>query len=1222
MAADRWSGTADGWSRGPVDPRQALLRICGPDGRMRGLGFVVDPHGTVVTAHETVAGLDRVVLHTEGGQARVLGADCVEPLARHGLALVRTEAVGGLPVPPLPIGGPGGSGDPVEVPYFKDGGTAASAQGRVLGTGTAMYPWQDEFHLISGALWLEATAAVPAGAPVVDAGTGAVLGVVAPSLPPGHAGAVAAVPLVPAVGPAGRAAAAAGLSASGPPASGPAPAGALAGVVARNAATVPAYGRALNAAGVVQLASVQLGSAVAGPGRIADLAADRVDRPDGLTGEEPRGPFTVLVGAPGSGRTTELAALAVRRAGGCRPLPTLWLRGAELRSADESLADAVGRILARAAGLLGVDAPDPGRAARLCAEAGRPLLVLLDAPEEAHAAVGGPWLRATSQWLRAESAGLLTACRPERWAEWEGADDTGGTGAAGAVVHGLGPLPKEAAERAARRYGLAGRPPVPPEAVDGVRPVGNERPLAPSEAAHPLALRIAGELRSAGVRWHGAAPRRGELFEGYLDLVCLRIAGRLAGGAEVRRPGAHRRGGPRPGEPEPGRVRRLAAAVAGRVHEAARQMLGSGHGGLPADAFELLFPTAGGWASAVLGERLFVAAGDGYRLAYEELAEWLQGQHLDLDGALRLLLGEDGADGPDSPEGATEGAAAPWGPAAGARVPRHRAGPVVAALARIGEIWGAEALDGRLHRLWRALELSPAGSEAAWWAGHLLAAALRSATDLAVHRPLLRRLAELREHSGAFGPAFWAALPLAPEDRLDLLRRLVRSDGAAQAFRTAAAEALAADPRTVIPLLCRWFEDGHRLAARPGGTVAGLAHDLLYAHRKLALDDLTECLVETAHPRADALLTLLAADEPSALCRAVDRWSHDPRPERHVAAAVHALRTVPHATGSALELLSFTATTLLAREGEPALHGAALALLVQDGRTRGRYLAAAIARYLADDQFVTAQVLAPALAERPEPVLAAFRQRLAAPGAALAEGLRVLAQVPDPAVARQGLDLAAEVLREHPEWAGRIADYLDRLLAGPPGTRAGESPAAPAPGAVRAAVARRPCAEPREMLRALALAARPAPVRRVIAVRLAAPGLPARGPLLAALLAEESDEGVLTAVLECLAERCAEHSAEWVRELVRRIAARTARADAALVRCAGRSASFARLLAEWPPAENPPAGGPLLARMRGLAAAGRDPQYAAAEAERGAPRPSSRAGGLPVPKPTRAHGTL
>lgn len=669
----------------------------------------------------------------------------------------------------------------------------------------------------------------------------------------------------------------------------------------------------------------------------------------------------------------------------------------------------------------------------------------------------------------------------------------------------------------------------------------------------------------------------------------------MVDGTQVRRPGTHRRGGTRPtAEAVPpndaGRVRRLAAVAAGRLHEAARQMLGSGHGGLTAAAFDTLFP--GAWARAVLGERLLVPAGGGYRPAYEEFGEWLQGLHLDLDGALRLLLGE-------TQPPADEGTAVPgpWAPAdgpvdgtTGHGVPRHRVRPVAAALERLGRTWGATALDPWLHRLWRALETAPPGSEPAWWAGRLLAGALVTGPDLTVHRVLLERLAE-REQPPGFGPAFWAALPLAPAARLDLLRRLVRTDGAGQPFRAATAELLAADPQAVIPLVCRWFEDSRRLLARPGTTVADVAHDLLHAHRRLALDDLTECLVDTAHPRADALLSLLAEDEPSALCRAVDRWSHDPRPERHVAAAVHALRTAPHAAGPGSELLHFTAVTLLAREDEPALHGAALALLVRDPQTRTEHLPAALAAYEEDDPFVTAEVLAPALDGDLDLVLAAFRRRLAAPGGAVAEGLRVLAGAADPAVARRGMELAAELLRERPERAAQVAEYLDRLLARE--------------------------ADPGPLLDEV-VTGQPAVVRRVFAVLLAAPGRPPS--LLDTLLATECDASVLAAVLERLAESCTEFEPGRLRALLRRVVEGCE--EAVLVRCAGRSADFARLLAEWPAAEPALGPGPLLARMRALVAAGRDPQYAAAEAERGALRPPPRSGGLPVPKQGRAHGTL
>lgn len=1112
----------------------AVVRVCDTGGRTTGFGFVVDLLGTVVTAHEVVAGLTRLVLHTPGGQTRVLGEGSIEALPQHGLALLRTDAVGGLPVPPLPVA-TGGAGVLVAVPYLRPGGEEpALTQGGVLASCGAMYPWADAFHLVEAALLLDLpqldTLPTP-GAPVLDAETGAVVGVVAPGLRSGHPRGVPAVPLV-------------GVG--------------LASVLARNAATVPAYGRALNLGGVLQLASVQLGSASAGPGRIADLAADRVDRPDGLTGEEPQGPVTALVGGPGSGRTTELAALTVRRAGGRRPGPTLWLRGADLAAADSSPASAVGRELARAAGLLEVPPPDPDEVAGICAAAGRPLLVVLDAPEEAPAAVSASWLAAGREWLAGSGARLLLACRPEEW-------DRCGADLTETQVHGLGLLPAEAADRAARRYGLP---------AGWLGPAEAQHPLA----QHPLALRLAGGLHGAGVR--GPAPGRDQLYAAHLDLCCLRVARRLAAGAQVRRPGAHRRGAPRPAVEQPGQVRRLAATVAGRLHEAARRMLAVGHGGLGRGVFDELFPAEGGWAQAVLGEGVFVPAGDGYRMAHEEFAEWLQGLHLDLDGALRLLLAE------------TADPACPHG------VPRHRIGPVLAALRRPGPA-EASALDGWLDRLRQALDRAEPGSEPAWWAGRLLAAVLAGAPDPTAHRPLLEWLARRGEHGGEFGPEFWAALPLTPADRLGLLRLLVRSDGPAQSFRAATAELLAADPRGVLPLLCRWFEDGGRLTARPGSTVADVAHDLSYAHRHLALDDLTECLVDAAHPRADALLSLLAAEEPSALCRAVDRWSHDPRPERHVAAAVHALRAAPHAGGPGPALLRFTAATLLAREDEPALHGAALALLVRYPETRPAHLAAALAAYRADDPFVTAEVLGPALAAEPVPVLAALRARLAEPGGAVAEALWLLAEATDPGTSRQGLALAAGLLRERPERAAQVAEYLDRLLA-----RSAEA------GPLLAEIRR----------------SQPAAVRRVFAVLLAGPGLPARAKALDTLLLAERDPLVLTAVLELTADTCAEHEPGRARELVRRTATEDGPADAVLVRCAGRSAAFARLLAEWPEGEPRPPGGPLLTRMRELVAEGRDPQYAAAEAERGAGAgpgvPSPRAAGLPVPKPGRAHGTL
>ncbi|SOB84085.1 hypothetical protein [Streptomyces sp. 1331.2] len=1224
------------------DPGRYLLRIRDLNGRLHGLGFVADPQGGVLTAHESVAGLDRVVLHTPGGQTRVLGPDAVLPLPEQGLALLRTDAVGGLPVPPLPLAAVG-AGHEVLLPGLEgEDGRAVTLRCGLLGLTGAAYGG----HLLGGVLLLDVPVVggvtVPAGSPVLDARSGAVIALAAPALRgPQHGGALPAV--------------AAG--------SGAEVAGALAGLLARNAAAVPAYGSALNLAGVLRLTAAQLAAAGAGPGRVAGLAADRVDRPDGLLGDEPAATLTALVGAAGSGRSTELAALAVRRSGAAEPLPTLWLRGADLHAEDRSLADAVQRALAAAAAELGTPAPPPEAVAALCAAAGRPLLVLLDGPEEAPVPLDARRLRGAGQWLTGCGARLLTACGEELWERL--AAETWGSGAPGAhraqepnpdgdlssaptvrmdgaalggpslAGQRLGPLPAEAAERVRRRYGL---PPGRPAAED---------------ARHPLAVRLAGELWAEGLR-DGAA-RRGELFGAFLDLRCLRVAQRLAEDGRPRRGGAHRRGATRPGGPRHGRVRRLAAAVAGRVHEAARRMLGSEPGGLDRTAFEELFPPDGGWATAVLAEGLFVPAGPGFRFAHGEFADWLQGLHLDLDAALRLLLGE----AEDTPPVPAEGPEEPGGPAAsqsrraagertGYAVPRHRIGPVAAALRRVAETWGAPALDPWLHRIWRAVDLRPPGSEPAWWAARLLTAGLAASPDPAEHRALLEQLAgRIAERAaaeggvaalpaaglGRFGPAFWTGLGLPVEAELALLRRLVAVDGPERGYLGAVAERLRADPVAVFPLLCAWFDEPRGLPGLPGlpgppgRTAADLAHDLLYAHRRLALDELADALADAAHPRADALLTVLAAEEPSALCRAVDRWSHDRRPERHVAAAVHGLRTAPYAAGAGAELLRFAALTLLAREDEPGLHGAALALLVRDPATRAAHLPAALALLrVGGDAFLTPSALAPALESDPEAVLAALADRLAVPGeapgalpgaaagSAPAETLRVLADAAAPAAVRRGAELAARLLRAHPGLAGPVAvDYLGRRLARAtavgPADRLELRLLLGGALAVRTAAVRRPFAE-------------------VLSVPVADPAADAlRCELLDTLLAAETDPAVLTAVVERLAEHCAAEKPARARAVLARAVPGLPDADEVLVRCAGRSAAFARLLTRWPRDAAPTApDGPRLARMRALTAAGRDPQYAAAEAERTAPgravRPPVRSTRIPVPEPGQAHGTL
>ncbi|MFD9629541.1 serine protease, partial [Streptomyces violascens] len=287
-----------------------------------------------------------------------------------------------------------------------------------------------------------------------------------------------------------------------------------------------------------------------------------------------------------------------------------------------------------------------------------------------------------------------------------------------------------------------------------------------------------------------------------------------------------------------------------------------------------------------------------------------------------------------------------------------------------------------------------------------------------------------------------------------------------------------------------------------------------------AVDDLTEALVATVHARAGELLTQLAEDEPSALCRAVDRWAHDDRPERRAAAATYGPRVaLGIRTAADRELLRYAALALLARPADTALHGAALALLVRDPLTRGRYLDEALAVYTAGDPRFPASALAAALTTHPEPVLAAFQTRLHEPGAGAADVLDALAEINTPALARRAAALVQDHVERHPEAAGHAADFVDRRLEYGPAARAVLFPMVTS--------LLRGCAHP---------------VRCALAPVLAAPGTrssrPLRSELLDVLLEferyESRDPSVLDALLGAAATGSAERAEARTRDLVHR----------------------------------------------------------------------------------------
>ncbi len=442
-----------------------------------------------------------------------------------------------------------------------------------------------------------------------------------------------------------------------------------------------------------------------------------------------------------------------------------------------------------------------------------------------------------------------------------------------------------------------------------------------------------------------------------------------------------------------------------------------------------------------------------------------------------------------------------------------------------------------------------------------------------------------------FGPWFWRRLRLPEADRIDLLRRLVPADGpprgdrwdgdrdgrrgravacrdeggdsGEERFLDVVARRLVARPRIVQPLLCRWFTDERPLPAEDGvamrPTVAAAAQALLHARRDLAVDDLTDALVATVHPRADDLLTALAEDEPAALCRAVERWARDGgRRARRGAAATYGLLTAPHATAEAdRALLRRSALALLAHPADVDLHGAALTLLVRDPQTRDRYLPQALRVFVQGDPHLSAAELVVALPTRREPVIAAFREALTRPGDGAGEVLRSLAAIDAPALALHAAGLVRAYVDSHPEGGAHVAEYIDRRLEHGPAARALLLPL------ISGLLRDRPA---------------PAHVRGALAGVLAVPGTPASGALRAELLevllefeqGAHRDPVVLDALLCAAATGSARRAPVRTRALVHRtgmLLVRTpegaARFDRRLVELARDVPGFAQLVTGW-----------------------------------------------------------
>ncbi|WP_158715444.1 serine protease [Streptomyces sp. WMMB 714] len=1134
------------------------VRICDLAGRPRGSGFFADHDGTVITSHEAVDGLGRLVVHSPDGRSHLAKAHQITPFPERDLALIRTEGLNGAP---LVIGDERTRAvgaavrlrtgqTPSRASSVRSGSwTEAQLSGRTQVTYTSterVYTLDDAVELAlpeAEAVELHLSSRA-SGSPVVDASTGAVLGVLGTALHTPDRTACFAVPLTDDE-----------LWECE---------GELRDVLMRNAQTVPGFGPDLNPAGVLELTQASL-KPVAERARLHVRRSHVSDALGRFPGSEAS--VAALVGRPGTGRSTELAALAAQCS--AESAPAVWLRGAVLKEGDGSVREAVGRALAEAArsvtgagprcangpldaglptGAEGVPSADV--VARLAREVRRPLLVLLDAPEEMPAALFRElrqWITGTASWLRASGARMVLACGSEFWEQaggffphemlHTGQPEAGARSAADEVAGPelppcvrLGAMPPVIAAQARERYGLDGNA------------------LSEADSGHPLAMRMLAEVRAAlGVGTRGqrhdaadaagpagpsgtadptvavdavggseeaqpgmrAVPvpppvRRSELFSAHLDLTALRIARRLAVAQ-----GCTERSGD---------VRRLATRAAGALHEAARRCLGRGRGGVARADLAEVFPQAGGWASAVLTEGVLEPAGDGFRFADEEFADWLQGRHLDLDASLETLVHR-----------GNEGAAA-------VTVPRHRIGPVVQALLQCSEAAGPEALQQRLLPL-TSVCFASGRTESAWWASRLLLETVLRVPDAQPYSRVLRELAERiggGGRTGVFGPWFWRAIALPAARKTELLRLMLPADPPHSSdddpgpcrFIDVVGDLLAAEPRAVQPLLCAWFTDRRSLGCRAGSrtgaesapTVASAAQALLYAHRTAAPGQLLDLLIDACHPHADELLGELGQEEPAELCRAVERWAGDDRCLRRAAAAEYGLRLAVRALRPAAgedrpgdggeaarrRALQRAAMALLERPGEQFLHESALALLLRVDQRWEQHLDAALERLAATGAPVLSEALTAALRERPEPVLAAFRRRLCEPGSGAHHLVGALANVREPGLAQPTADLVRQYAELRPERAGEpLASFVRLRLTHRDGGRAGLEALVDALltspyGSLRASLARMLAAAPED---------------------------PVRDELLDVLLLGEGDLDVLDAALEGALEAASQQGA-------------------------------------------------------------------------------------------------
>jgi hypothetical protein len=559
----------------------ALVAVLTQDGYVRGTGFVIDDNGTVLTCHHVVDGLEPLRLRGPDGSTHVAGSPAIVTAPEIDLALIRTEAWLGTPLPLV-------SEAEVPIEYWTKGFHRLSeeiragfpVQGRIIGTtsvsyasGIADYDLDDVFVLRDDAIDVGLS-----GAPVLDLKAGAVVAVVNTRLVRDNDQGGFAVPI--------------GHAFTHP---------ALAWAVKLNQATIPVYGPYLNGPAARELCAAVTASEIENLTQLrrVDLTR-RVPRAD-IEDATARflatdAPVFALVGPSGVGKSTEIAAVARRLPG-----RALLLRGSSLRPDSTSLGEAIEAALARASGgSLLPRAADMAVAAALRADAG--LVVLLDALNEApmNGQAFEEWIASTRSWLRQTTAQLIVSCRPELWGDLVGRPLSSAIDHRQPVVVTLGGFTNQEFAEAAHAYGL---------------PPGVDWPILHL----PLALSLITRYEERPTADRGTNSSINEVVEKYVEEAARRL---------VKTP---------TGPPQSAQLMR------DRLVQAAAQMWERDTDALSMQSFSEIFGTSA-IADSVVLEGVMSSTPSGYRFVYDDVGDWLQAQSLDLDGELTAIArGEQGS---------------------------------------------------------------------------------------------------------------------------------------------------------------------------------------------------------------------------------------------------------------------------------------------------------------------------------------------------------------------------------------------------------------------------------------------------------------------------------------------------------------------------------------------------------------------------------------------------